>query len=61
LQEALAGGPSKVSFVHRSVVSEGATNGKQTVLLYQKVENQVYFDRACFKKSVAPRSNIQCP
>jgi hypothetical protein len=61
LQEALAGGPSKVPFVHRRAVSEVAANGKQTILMYQQLERQVYFDGACFKKSVAPRSNIQCP
>ncbi|HXP81958.1 MAG TPA: alkaline phosphatase family protein [Verrucomicrobiae bacterium] len=61
LKEALAGGPPSISFVRRTAISEGAANGKKTILMYQQTAKQVYFDQACFK--IAAKTNIQnkCP
>jgi arylsulfatase A-like enzyme len=61
LGEALAGGPASISFERRTAISEGAANGKKTILVYQQAAKQVYFDQACFR--IAAKTNIQnkCP
>ena len=56
LSEALVGGPSSIPYRHQVVVSQMASNGKGTILMYQQVGQQVYFDRVCFVDvSKAPR------
>ena len=49
LKEALAGGPPSISFERRTAISEGAANGKKTILMYQQTAKQVYFDRGMFQ------------
>jgi hypothetical protein len=61
LQEALAGGPSSVPFERRTAISENAVNGMATILMYQQIAKQVYFDQACFKNSSAAKSRNKCP
>ena len=61
LREALAGGPPSVSFVRRTAISESAANGKTTILAYQQLAKQVYFDQACFKNAVAAKARNVCP
>jgi hypothetical protein len=60
LQEALSGGPGTVSSKHATAASEGAPNGNRTILMYQILGKQVYFDQACFKNSAAKVPN-ECP
>jgi arylsulfatase A-like enzyme len=61
LQEALANGPLSISFQRRTVISEGAANGKKTILMYQQLAKQVYFDQACFKNAAGAKAQIACP
>lgn len=61
LREALAGGPSSIPFEHKTAVSESAANGKSTILIYQQLAKQVYFDQACFKDASAARARNSCP
>jgi arylsulfatase A-like enzyme len=61
LREALAGGPPSVSFARRMAISESAANGKTTILMYEQLATQVYFDQACFKNAVAAKARNVCP
>jgi hypothetical protein len=61
LQEALAGGPSSVAFKHEFKVAGSSGNGKATVLMYQQLGEQVYFDQACFKTAPGRNSRVKCP
>ena len=61
LREVLAGGPSRVSFKRRTAISESAANGKTTILLYQQLGEQVYFDQACFKNTTVANAEKMCP
>ena len=61
LREALAGGPPSVSFERRTAISDGAANGKKTILMYQQTGKQVYFDQACFKNAVTAKAQNTCP
>ena len=61
LREALAGGPLSVPFMRRTAISESAANGKTTILMYQQLAKQVYFDQACFKKAASAKDQNQCP
>jgi len=61
LHEALASGPPTVSFQHRTAISEGAANGKKTILMYQQSAKQVYFDQACFKNAAGATTQNACP
>jgi arylsulfatase A-like enzyme len=61
LREALAGGPPTVSFVRRTAISESAANGMKTILMYQQLAKQVYFDQACFRNTAATRTQNTCP
>jgi hypothetical protein len=61
LREALAGGPPSVSFEHQIAISERAANGKTTILMYQQMAKQVYFDQACFKNAAAAKAQNKCP
>ena len=61
LREALAGGPASLSFERRTVFSESAANGKATILMYQQLGKQVYFDQACFENAAATMGKTPCP
>jgi arylsulfatase A-like enzyme len=61
LREAVAGGPSSVPYQREVTVSKGSGNGKTTVLMYQKLAEQFYFDQACFKNTPAAKSQNICP
>jgi hypothetical protein len=61
LQEALAGGSPAIPFKRRTLVSESAANGKKTILMYQQMENQLYFDQACFENVGAAKARNLCP
>jgi hypothetical protein len=59
LREAFKGGPPTLPFVRRTVASSKA-NSRRTVLHYQQMGEQKYFDRACFVDSGNARS-ASCP
>jgi arylsulfatase A-like enzyme len=61
LREALAGGPPSLSFDHRTAISGSAANGKTTILMYQQLAKQVYFDQACFKNASTTQAQKTCP
>jgi hypothetical protein len=61
LREALAGGPPEVPFRRKTSISESAANGKETILMYQQLAKQVYFDQACFKDVVSAGNQNHCP
>ena len=61
LREALAGGPPSVSFERRTAISESAASGKTTILMYQQMAKQVYFDQACFKNAATTKAQNKCP
>ena len=48
LNEALKNGADKVQFQTKRIVSEPSAAGKSTILLYQQVGRQLYFDEACY-------------
>jgi len=60
LEEALLDGPSSVPFKQHVEIATPAANGKTTVLIYQQVMKQVYFDWACFQDKGAS-SQTMCP
>ena len=59
LREAFKGGPPALPFVPRRVASSKA-NSRRTVLHYQQMGEQRYFDRACFVDGGNTRS-ASCP
>ena len=61
LREALAGGPASVSFSHHTGISASSSNGKKTILMYQKAGEQVYFDRACLASGAGKSPRAKCP
>jgi hypothetical protein len=61
LQEALVAGPPSVSFKRQTAVSESAANGGKTILMYQQLGKQVYFDQACFKNATGNKNQNACP
>ncbi|HEV7966868.1 MAG TPA: alkaline phosphatase family protein [Candidatus Acidoferrales bacterium] len=61
LREALIDGPPSVSFERRTVNSQSAADGKTTILMYQQLAKQVYFDQACFKNAAAAETPKTCP
>jgi hypothetical protein len=61
LREALVGGPASISVERRSAVSASAADGRKTILMYQQVGQQVYFDEACFKNAGAAEARNKCP
>ena len=61
LREALAGGPAQVSSKRRTAISESAANGKKTILIYQQLEKQVYFDQACLRDAAVAKGQNLCP
>ncbi len=48
LNEALRNGADKVQFQTKRIASEPSAAGKSTILLYQQVGRQLYFDEACY-------------
>jgi Type I phosphodiesterase / nucleotide pyrophosphatase len=60
LDEALRGGPASVPYVSRLESAQPAANGKTTVLMYQQVAKQVYFDSACFQDEGMSKQ-VMCP
>jgi hypothetical protein len=60
LEEALLGGPSSVPYKRHVEIATPAANGKTTVLTYQQVMKQVYFDWACFRGKGASSQDM-CP
>lgn len=61
LREALKGGPSSIPVQRRTAGSKSAANGKQTILMYQQIATQVYFDQACFKDGTGTKHVTACP
>ncbi len=61
LQEALPGGPTSVPFERLAAVSGNASNDKKTILMYQQLGKQAYFDQACFKIEKAAIAASTCP
>ncbi|HLJ23199.1 MAG TPA: alkaline phosphatase family protein [Candidatus Acidoferrales bacterium] len=60
LKEALQGGPASITSQYRTATSRRAANGKQTILLFQRVEKQNYFDQACFETPDAAKGRPDC-
>jgi hypothetical protein len=60
LREALTGGPSSVPFERRTAISDSAANGKRTILMYQQLAKQVYFDQACFENASSQNVRPHC-
>jgi hypothetical protein len=58
LNEALKNGADKILFQTKRIASEPSVAGKSTILLYQQVGHQLYFDEACY---VDPRGTGQNP
>jgi len=58
LNEALKSGADKVKFQTKRIDSEPSAAGKSTIMLYQQVGRQLYFDEACY---VSPRGPGQNP
>ena len=51
LNEALKNGADKIQFQTKRIDSEPNAYGKSTILLYQQVGRQLYFDEACYVSS----------
>jgi hypothetical protein len=60
LEEALLGGPASAPYKRRVDVAQRSVNGKTTVLTYQQMKKQVYFDWACFQ-DVGTSAQTMCP
>jgi len=60
LNEALVGGPPSAPFKRKMEISGSSAKGKSTILMYQQVAKQVYFDQACFKR-VESNVHATCP
>jgi hypothetical protein len=58
LNEALNGGPDEVQFQTKRIASPTSAAGRSTILLYQQVGRQLYFDEACY---VDPNGTGQNP
>ena len=61
LQEAVVNGPSSISYKRHTDIAEPAINGRTTVLMYQQVGKQVYFDRACLTNTATSKAQTSCP
>ncbi len=61
LSEALAEGPAAPAAKRQVMVSGKSENGWTTILEYQQLGEQVYFDKACFKPAPAGKSQAACP
>jgi hypothetical protein len=60
LEEALAGGPDSMPFQSHLAIAQPAASGKSTVLRYQQIGEQVYFDWACFEDKTRG-ARAMCP
>jgi len=58
LREALSHGDDHLDADSKRAVSDQASSGKKTVLLYQQVGKQLYFDEACFNDK--PHADNPC-
>jgi hypothetical protein len=61
LGEVLAGGPAFVPSKARVASSLAGSGGRKTILMYQQLGAQVYFDQACFKTTAEARARNKCP
>ncbi len=59
LSEALKGGPGSVPFARKTLQSDKA-NGRSTVMFYQRLHTQVYFDEACLIPAQAGANPASC-
>lgn len=57
LVEALTGGPSTVRFTKRVDRSNASASGRATILEYQQIGRQRYFDQACFEQRACRESS----
>jgi hypothetical protein len=60
LEEALAGGPDSTLFKSHLAIARPAADGRATVLSYQQIGEQVYFDWACFENK-SRGTQVMCP
>jgi hypothetical protein len=60
LEEARAGGPDSMLFKSHLAISRPAADGRATVLSYQQIGEQVYFDWACFENK-SRGTQVMCP
>jgi hypothetical protein len=60
LLEALANGPKPAPYKAHVAVSQPAASGKSTVLMYQQMGQQLYFDRACFQPAASGKAANRC-
>jgi hypothetical protein len=60
LEETLLGGPSSVPYKRHLDIAQRGVNGKTTVLMYQQMKKQVYFDWACFQET-GTSAQTMCP
>jgi hypothetical protein len=60
LEEALQGGPASAPYKRRVDIAQRGVNGKGTILMYQQMKKQVYFDWACFQDT-GTSAQIMCP
>jgi hypothetical protein len=56
LKESLVGGPNTVPFTKHSVTSAVSDGGLSTIMYYQNVDEQLYFDAGCY----GDLNHIQC-
>jgi arylsulfatase A-like enzyme len=61
LFEALAGGPQPQPSENKVAASDAAASGKRTILMYQRMGEQLYFDRACFNGEAKGVVQKNCP
>ncbi len=59
IEEAITGEASPARF-ERKVAKSASSDGKKTILLYQLMGKQAYFDRACFKIAATDSSRADC-
>jgi Type I phosphodiesterase / nucleotide pyrophosphatase len=60
LSEALKGNDDKADFTSRHVASP-ATNNRETILEFQELGGERYYDRACFVEAVHAAGTEECP
>jgi hypothetical protein len=60
LEEALLGGPSSTPNERHLDIAQRGVKGKATILMYQQMKKQVYFDWACFQDS-GTSAQTMCP
>jgi arylsulfatase A-like enzyme len=58
--EALRGSEERAEFTTRHIASP-AVNGRRTILHYQELNGERYYDRACFVENGAAGADARCP